>query len=95
MTDDSIQSKIDLLEDQIENIERSGYFTEKEIDKYSVFYRNELALLKSALAVSHFASTIEKAVDDFRQSTTAFALLKKTNALQKLFEQTQTLTQKN
>lgn len=33
--DDLITSKIDLLEAQIENLERSGFFTEAEIDKLS------------------------------------------------------------
>ena len=33
--DDIITSKIDLLEDQIENLERSGFFTETEIDRLS------------------------------------------------------------
>jgi len=29
---DNIDSKIELLQEQIENFERSGFFTEKEID---------------------------------------------------------------
>ena len=46
MSNDTIHLKIELLEEQIENIERSGYFTEKEIDRLSVPMRSELAILK-------------------------------------------------
>lgn len=33
--DDLIISKIELLDEQIENLERSGYFTEMEMDRLS------------------------------------------------------------
>ncbi len=46
MSNDIIHSKIELLEEQIENIERSGHFTEKEIDRLSAPMRSELAILK-------------------------------------------------
>ena len=49
MSTDIIHSKIELLEEQIENIERSGYFTEKEIDRLSAPLRSELAILKAHL----------------------------------------------
>jgi len=49
MSTDIIHSKIELLEAQIENIERSGYFTEKEIDRLSAPLRSELAILKAHL----------------------------------------------
>ncbi|MBC7847226.1 MAG: hypothetical protein H7Y10_12115 [Flavobacterium sp.] len=47
MSNDIIHSKIELLEDQIENIERSGHFTEKEIDRLAAPMRSELAILKA------------------------------------------------
>jgi hypothetical protein len=43
---DNINEKIALLEEQIENLERSGYFTEKEMDCLSFTLRNELESLK-------------------------------------------------
>jgi len=49
MSNDIIHSKIELLEEQIENFERSGYFTEKEIDRLSAPLRSELAILKEQL----------------------------------------------
>lgn len=49
MSNDIIHSKIELLEEQIENIERSGYFTEKEMDRLSAPLREELENLKKQL----------------------------------------------
>lgn len=41
MSNDNLRSKIELLEDQIENVERSGFFTEKEIDRATFSLRQE------------------------------------------------------
>jgi hypothetical protein len=49
MSNDILHSKIELLEEQIENIERSGRFTEKEIDKLVAPLREELASLKKQI----------------------------------------------
>jgi len=49
MSNDIIHSKIELLEEQIENIERSGYFTESEIDKQIFPLREELESLKKQI----------------------------------------------
>lgn len=43
---DNLNEKIALLEDQIENLERSGYFTEKEMDRLSSPLRDELESLQ-------------------------------------------------
>jgi hypothetical protein len=51
MPNNLLSSKIELLEEQIENLERSGFFTEAEIDHASSSLRAELARLK--LAHSH------------------------------------------
>lgn len=51
---DNVNEKIALIEEQIENLERSGYFTEKEIDRLSFPLRNELESLKK-----HFYLPIE------------------------------------
>jgi hypothetical protein len=42
MSDDLLKSKIELLKEQIDNLEKSGFFTEKEMDKYSFLLRNEI-----------------------------------------------------
>lgn len=49
MSTEIIHSKIELLEEQIENFERSGYFTESEIDRFSVPLREELESLKKQI----------------------------------------------
>lgn len=49
MSNDIIHSKIELLEEQIENIERSGYFTEMQIDKESAPLRQEIKTLQSQI----------------------------------------------
>lgn len=82
MTNEIIQFKIELLEDQLENIERSGFFTEKEIDKYSVFFRNELALLKAASGINLFTNKIRKTAQEMEQEieTVHRALIEKKTA---------------
>lgn len=45
MTEDLLKSKIELLEAQILNFEKSGFFTEKEIDRLSAPLRLELEIL--------------------------------------------------
>lgn len=51
MSNDILHSKIELLEEQIENIERSGHFTESEIDKQTLPLREELESLKKQLSL--------------------------------------------
>lgn len=46
---DLIISKIELLESQIENFERSGFFTEKEMDRLTFPIREELRSLKKQI----------------------------------------------
>ncbi|MEZ0182624.1 hypothetical protein AB9T89_10290 [Flavobacterium oncorhynchi] len=41
MSNDIIKSKIDLLQEQIDNLERSGFFTEKEMDNATFSLRQE------------------------------------------------------
>lgn len=52
MSEDLIHSKIELLYEQIENLEKSGFFTEEEMDRLSSPLRIELALMKLALGNS-------------------------------------------
>ena len=41
MSNDIINSKIELLQEQIDNLERSGFFTEKEMDRATVSLKQE------------------------------------------------------
>lgn len=41
MSKDNLISKIELIDEQIENLERSGFFTEKEMDRATYSLREE------------------------------------------------------
>jgi hypothetical protein len=43
---ENIDSKIALLNDQIDNVEKSGFFTEAQMDKLTACYRTELKSLE-------------------------------------------------
>ena len=49
MSNDTIAQRIDLLQKQIDNLEKSGFFTEKEMDKLTFPLREELEGLKRQL----------------------------------------------
>lgn len=51
MSNDTLASKIELLQEQIDNLEKSGHFTEKEIDTQSYPLRQELEALKRQLQI--------------------------------------------
>lgn len=51
MSEDLLTPKIELLQEQIENLERSGHFTESEIDRAVFSLKTELAIYE--LAASH------------------------------------------
>lgn len=69
MSDNLLTSKIELLEEQIENVERSGYFTEAEIDRTSKSLRAELVRLKLALAHSQLSNSAETATVSIQHAT--------------------------
>ena len=71
MSDNLLTSKIELLEEQIENIERSGFFTEAEIDRTSKSLRAEPVRLKQALAHGQFNNSIETASESMQQAAKA------------------------
>ena len=54
MSDELLSHKINLIQDQIDNLERSGFFTEKEMDQATASLKMQLAILKEAKA---FASS--------------------------------------
>ena len=63
MSNDTIAPRIDLLQEQIDNLEKSGYFTEKEMDKLAFPLRDELESLKRQLtnkAVNGYGLTAEQ-----------------------------------
>lgn len=55
MSNDTLASKIELLQEQIQNLEKSGYFTEKEMDKLSYPLRQELEVMEKQLAASRMS----------------------------------------
>ncbi len=62
--DDLINSKIDLLEAQIEDLERSGFFTEAEIDRLSGPMKIEKeALLNLKLHMDYMNNLDVKKID--------------------------------
>lgn len=53
MSNDTLAPRIELLQEQIDNLEKSGYFTENEMDKLAFPLREELEALKRQLQVSN------------------------------------------
>jgi hypothetical protein len=50
MLDEKLQSKIDLLKEQIDNIEKSGYYTDAQIQVLAKPLRYELSLITDSLS---------------------------------------------
>lgn len=50
MLDEKLQLKIDLLQDQIDNLEKSGHYTDAEIQIQTKPLKIELALIKDSLS---------------------------------------------
>ncbi|MFV5696660.1 hypothetical protein ACM55G_14620 [Flavobacterium sp. LB3P122] len=47
MSNENIISRIALLQEQIDNLEKSGHFTEKEMDSQTFAFRTEIEALKA------------------------------------------------
>lgn len=62
MSDDLLKSKIELLQEQIDNLEKSGFFTEKEMDKRLFPLQVELASLQIQLTASEHGLTFRQAI---------------------------------
>ena len=82
MSPDTITPRIELLQEQIENLEKSGYFTEKETAAAAPL-RMELASLKAlestremALAIQNYGMTLESYTEGLKAFNEAFAKLK-------------------
>jgi hypothetical protein len=52
MQNDILIPKIELLQEQIENLESSGHFTEAEMDRATVSLRMEMELYKHHLVLN-------------------------------------------
>ena len=69
MSPDTITPRIELLQEQIDNLEKSGFFTEKEMDKLCFPLREELVGLKRRLqdpwgdTAQHYGLTAEQMVE--------------------------------
>lgn len=55
MSNDTLASRIELLQEQIDNLEKSGHFTEKEIDSQTYPLRQELEALRKQYSDSYIA----------------------------------------
>lgn len=82
MLPDTITPLIELLQEQIENLEKSGYFTDKETAAAAPL-RMELASLKAiesaremAFAIQQFGMTLESYTEGLKEFNEAFAKLK-------------------
>ena len=83
MSPDTITPRIELLQEQIENLEKSGHFTEREIDSKTAPLRMELASLKTlqstremTLAMQNYGMTLESYSEGLKAFNEAFAKLK-------------------
>jgi hypothetical protein len=63
MSEDLLTSKIELLEEQIDNLEKSGFFTEQEINSRSISIRAHLSLLKNVLQLYKTSREAKTAAD--------------------------------
>jgi hypothetical protein len=62
MLDDLLKSKIELLQEQIDNLEKSGFFTEKEMDKLSFPLKMEQTALQIQLTATEYGLTFRQAI---------------------------------
>ena len=83
MLEDLLISKIELVQEQIESLEKSGFYTEKEMDQRSYPLRRELELLQSQISITETSKTaanygisIEKMIEGTKRFNECFAKLK-------------------
>jgi hypothetical protein len=69
---DTITSKRELLLEQIENYERSGYFTEKEIDRLCAPIKIELEFLELIEGHNNMFSTTTATINSFEEFKESF-----------------------
>lgn len=81
MSNDTLASKIELVKEQIANFEKSGFFTDKEIESKTIPLRAELATLQMHQEISNSSKSFIGATRGFNDF---FEELKKLD--QSLFE---------
>lgn len=62
MSNDLLIPKIELLQEQIDNLEKSGFFTDAEIEKYAKYFRSQIAILQCHKAINDFCYSVQKAL---------------------------------
>jgi hypothetical protein len=65
MLTDTLTPQIELLQEQIESIERSGHFTEAEIDSKTRPLRMELEILQHTQSFKNLQSAMDKCASSF------------------------------
>lgn len=63
MSNENIQLKIDLLQEQIDNLEKSGFFTEKEINSRSIPLKAHLAIFKKIKWLNDLSESTRLTID--------------------------------
>jgi hypothetical protein len=70
---DILIPKIELLQEQIDNLERSGYFTEAEMDRATISLKIELLIYKQCEALHTFSSNLNNITDSILNFTESVA----------------------
>ena len=80
MLEDLLISKIELVQERIESLEKSGFYTEKEMYQRSYPLRRELELLQSQISITETSKTaanygisIEKMIEGRKRFNECFA----------------------
>ena len=83
MLEDLLISKIELLQEQIDNLEKSGFFTEIEMDRQTTSLRNEMEFLKFQMSLTEMSKSalkygisIGKMIEGTKKFNECFAKLK-------------------
>jgi hypothetical protein len=72
MSNENIQLKIDLLQEQIDNLEKSGFFTEKEINTHSISLKANLALFTQVQQLYLLSESAKRKADYMLGYTKSF-----------------------
>lgn len=71
MTNELLSSKIELLQEQIDNLEKSGHFTEQEINSRSIPLNALLSVYQKASELYTISKYAKKAADSIMEFTKA------------------------
>jgi hypothetical protein len=73
MQNDLLTPKIELLQEQIDNLERSGFFTEEEMDRATVSLKIELLIYTQCQALNTYSSNLTTAASSMLNFTETVA----------------------